>query len=63
MNGLVPDASCLAVVYGRDHTIRYGGRHVGPLMQYPAFDLNYLWGYQMASPLQPVAQPQEADET
>ena len=29
----------------------------------PAFDLNYLWGYQMVKPLSKIAQAEEPDET
>ena len=28
----------------------------------PAFDLNYLWGYQMVKPLSKLAQAEEPDE-
>lgn len=40
-----------------------GGRDAKPLTRYPAFDLNYLWGYQMVKPLLKRAQPEVADET
>jgi len=39
-----------------------GGKGATPLLQYPAFDTNYLWGYQMAQPLHPQPQPATPDE-
>lgn len=35
-----------------------GGRDAQPLTQYPAFDLNYLSGYQMVKPMHKEAQPE-----
>jgi FtsP/CotA-like multicopper oxidase with cupredoxin domain len=40
-----------------------GGRDAQPLSQYPAFDLNYLSGYQLVKPLRKEPQPEVADET